>query len=180
MTQKAIFLDRDGTIIHDVGYMHELGHLKFLPGALEGLKEFQKDGYLLLILTNQSGVGRGLFKEEDAKNFNDFLLKKLDLEGITIPKTYFCFHKPEDNCNCRKPKKGMLLNALEDFEIDLSKSWVIGDNLKDIQLSEGTKLNSVYLSVPENNLEGVQPTLYASNLLDAYKKIQSFLINKKD
>ena len=99
---KAVFVDRDGVITEDIGYVHKIEDFKLVPNAIEGLK-LLKD-YKLFIITNQSGIGRCYYKIEDFLNYNKRVLKELQKHIIKIEKTYYCPHKPEDNCECRKPK----------------------------------------------------------------------------
>src|SRR3989344_1756862 len=128
----AIFLDRDGVIVEDVGYAHKIGDFKLIPKAVEGLKLLKN--YKLFIITNQSGIGRGHYKIEDFLNFNVHLIDALKKNKIKIERTYFCPHKPEDNCDCRKPKVKLLKAAEKEFGIDLKKSFVIGDKTADIEM----------------------------------------------
>lgn len=136
MKNKAIFLDRDDTINRDYGYVYQKEKLEFLPGAIEGLKMFQENGYKLIIITNQSGIGRGYFTEEQYLDFNDYFLQKLLENGVSINKVYYCKHAPEENCECRKPKLALFEQAIKDFDIDLDNSIVIGDKERDISISK--------------------------------------------
>ena len=99
---KAIYLDRDGCLNEDQGYVHKVEHFKLLPGVVEGLKKLSGE-FIFFIITNQSGIGRGIHTENDMHNFNGKLLSELKEEGIEIKKVYYCPHIPEDLCGCRKP-----------------------------------------------------------------------------
>ncbi|MFR9504428.1 MAG: HAD family hydrolase [Rikenellaceae bacterium] len=139
---KAIFLDRDGTINVDHGYMHDTSLLEFMPGVIEALQRLSKDGYLLIIITNQSGIGRGYFTAEQYKLFNDSLVERLQSKGIEITATLMCPHAPSDNCNCRKPYPYMVLKAIDEFEIDPNLSYMFGDKPSDVECGEAAGVTS--------------------------------------
>ena len=145
---KAVFLDRDNTIILDKGYTHKIEDLHFLPKAIDGLKILHEAGYALIIITNQSGIARGMYTEQQYKEFRDNMHAKLLQQGIMIKDEFFCPHHPEKgigeykiDCDCRKPKPGMLEKAIEQQSIDRKKSWTIGDKAADIEagLAAGTR-----------------------------------------
>lgn len=133
---KVVFLDRDGTINIDFGYVHEKDKLKFLPGLLDALKRIQNQGYKLIIVTNQSGIGRRIFTSEQYGEFTSYMLDEMKTEGIEIAKVYTCPHIDEDNCDCRKPKIGMFETAISDFDVDLENSFAVGDRIRDLKVCE--------------------------------------------
>jgi D-glycero-D-manno-heptose 1,7-bisphosphate phosphatase len=133
--RKAIFLDRDNTLIYDEGFIHEPEKVKLLPTVPEGLKLLKERGFLLIVTSNQSGIGRGYFQEDDFHAVNRKLQELLKPYGVQIDDFFFCPHKPEDNCNCRKPKIGMVEKASKKWNIEVSQSFVIGDRDSDIQLA---------------------------------------------
>lgn len=132
---QYIFLDRDGVIIQDKHYIHDIEEIEFMPGALEGLLKLQILGYQFIIITNQAGIARGYFSKADAQDFDNEVIKRLATSGVTIKKSYFCPHHPEftGECECRKPKIGLAKQAAKEFGIDLSKSIFIGDKDSDTQ-----------------------------------------------
>ncbi|MEK6984021.1 MAG: HAD family hydrolase [Nanoarchaeota archaeon] len=168
---KAVFIDKDGTIVEDAGFVHRIEEFKLVPNAVEGLK-LLKD-YKLFIVSNQSGIGRGHFTLNDFNKFNTHLLKELGKNKIKIQKTYFCPHKPEDNCECRKPKKKFLDEAEKEFNIDFKKSFVIGDRISDIEMGKGAGCKTVQVltgnKVDDKN--AMNPDYFAEDLLDAAKWI---------
>ena len=124
---KALFIDRDGTINVDCPYCSKPEQIRLYKDAIDLIRNYRKFGFLIIVISNQSGIGRKLFSEEDVIRFNDSLnvcLKKFNAE---VDKFYFCPHKPEDNCNCRKPKDGMIKKAMADNDIDLIGSIFVGD-----------------------------------------------------
>lgn len=129
---KAVFLDRDGTINIDHGYVHKVKDFEFIEGAVEGLKKLQSAGFAMFIITDQSGIGRGYYTMEDFEDVSRHLSAELKAHDINIKKTYYCPHSPEDNCECRKPNIKMLLDAKKDFGIELKNSYLIGDKESDI------------------------------------------------
>jgi D-glycero-D-manno-heptose 1,7-bisphosphate phosphatase len=131
--RPAVFLDRDGTIIDDIGYLDDPRGISFYPGVPEALKSLQDRGYLLVVITNQSGIGRGFFDEETALAVNLAMLKILNEKGVALAAIYYCPHHPGDNCRCRKPELLMVQRAQRDLDIDPSRSWVVGDIDKDVR-----------------------------------------------
>ena len=141
--KKALFIDRDGTINKDCPYCHDISQLEIYPDALEIMKQYQANGYVLVIITNQSGIGRGYFTIDQFYQFHRELLKRVEEAGIKIEKTYFCPHRPEENCNCRKPKLGMMFEAEKEIHIDIKESVIIGDR-DDMEGEMGRRLGIEY------------------------------------
>tara|TARA_Y100001968_G_scaffold323610_1_gene361589 strand:+ start:572 stop:1129 length:558 start_codon:yes stop_codon:yes gene_type:complete len=136
---KAIFIDRDGVINEDYGYVYKIIDFKFCLGTIEALTLLQKSGYLLIIITNQSGIDRGLYSQKDYELLTSYYLRVLSSKGIFVTATYHCPHhplfskEPFNDCDCRKPKPGMFLKASKDFDISLKDSIAIGDKTRDLQ-----------------------------------------------
>jgi len=129
---KAVFLDRDGTIIKDEGYLRDPDSVCFLQGAIEALKDLMTAGYMLVLVSNQSGVGRGYFSEDSVMKVHERIKEILAREGVVLDGIYYCPHAPEEACECRKPSPGMILRAAKELKIDLSKSVMIGDKQSDL------------------------------------------------
>jgi len=143
MKCKAVFLDRDGTINIDKNYVYKIDDFEFIPGVIKALKLFQEKGYKLFIITNQSGIARGYYTEEDFHILNNWMLSQLEKNNINIESVYYCPHldeakvlKYKKNCTCRKPNLGLFYKAIEEFDIDLNQSIVIGDKERDIAISK--------------------------------------------
>lgn len=182
---KAVFLDRDGTINVDKAYLSKIEEFEYLPGVIQGLRMLQDAGFILIIVTNQSGIARGYYTEEDFLELNKWMLSDLRKKGIKIAKVYYCPHHPNGkiekyklDCNCRKPKLGMYEEAIEDFDIDLSRSFTIGDKIRDLAICEKTSCRGYLISdlEKENLVDGVKNgkyrnIQYADDLLAAAKKI---------
>ncbi|WP_202895881.1 D-glycero-alpha-D-manno-heptose-1,7-bisphosphate 7-phosphatase [Iningainema tapete] len=137
---RAVFLDKDGTLIENVPYNVDIQHIKLTQGAIEGLRLLEKAGYKLIVITNQSGVARGYFPESALLAVENHLRQVLADEGISLTDFYYCPHHPKGimaelaiTCDCRKPAPGMLLRAACQHNIDLENSWFIGDILNDVE-----------------------------------------------
>ena len=165
--KAAIFLDRDNVIVEDVGYVHKIKDFKLIDNAVEGLKLLKK--YKLFIITNQSGIGRGYYALKDFESFNNHLLNELKKHKIKIQKTYYCPHRPEDDCDCRKPKIKLLKDAEKEFNVDLKKSFVIGDRKSDFEMGRnaGCKTIHVLTGHGNNSKNDVKPDYFAKDLVDA-------------
>jgi D-glycero-D-manno-heptose 1,7-bisphosphate phosphatase len=130
---KALFLDRDGVVIDYIPYLSRPEQVSLPQGAGEALKQWQTEGYQLVIVTNQSGISRDYFSEEDVKAIHKCIIKEYRHFGVEFADILICPHQPADNCQCRKPSPYLLLNYSEKNHIDLSQSWFIGDAPSDIE-----------------------------------------------
>ncbi|WP_455667723.1 D-glycero-beta-D-manno-heptose 1,7-bisphosphate 7-phosphatase [Phocaeicola sp.] len=183
--KKAVFLDRDGTINVEKHYLHNIEDFEFLPGAIEGLKILQEAGYILIIVTNQSGIGRGYYTEEEFKKLNRWMLDSLEAQGVKIAKVYYCPHLPDAkikeycrDCECRKPKLGMYKQAIEELDVVVNASYAIGDKIRDCAICEQTECKGFLIAKNEKSeiIEKVkkgeiQRVQYATNLLRSAKLI---------
>ncbi|MGL9724111.1 D-glycero-beta-D-manno-heptose 1,7-bisphosphate 7-phosphatase [Sodalis sp. (in: enterobacteria)] len=136
---SAIFLDRDGTINADNGYVHEIDDFQFIDGVIEAMQELKKMGFALVVVTNQSGLARGLFSEEQFMRLTEWMDWSLADRDVDLDGIYFCPHHPQaavealrQECDCRKPKPGMLLDAQRHLHIDMASSYMVGDKLDDM------------------------------------------------
>ena len=141
--RKAVFLDRDGTINVEKNYLYRIEDFVFLPGVLAGLKRFQEAGYLLIILTNQSGIARGYYTEREYKKLEAWMLAEFEKEGIKIDAVYYCPHLTDadveeyrQECECRKPLLGMFKKAIAEYDIDIDNSVAIGDKMRDLAICD--------------------------------------------
>lgn len=138
--KKAVFLDKDGTLIENVHYNADPGKVRLAPFATSALKQLQENGYLLIVITNQSGIALGFFTENDLQRVRAVICEMLEAEGVFLYDFYYCPHLPgaklpayATNCSCRKPAPGLLKRAAEEHDIDLANSWMIGDILDDVE-----------------------------------------------
>lgn len=142
---KAIFLDRDGTINVEKNYLYRIEDFEFLPGVVEGLKKLQDVGFKLVIITNQSGIARGYYTETDFRILNNWMVDELKKHDVEISAVYYCPHLPDATidkyrkaCNCRKPKLGLYEQAIKELNIDVENSYAIGDKIRDCSICEFT------------------------------------------
>lgn len=153
---KAVFLDRDGVINHDLGYVSRWEDFVFLPGAIEGMKLLQSAGYMLVVVTNQSGIARGLFDESDYENLTSRYRMYLENQGIRLSGVYHCPHHPDFSesacdrcCQCRKPMPGMFFRAFKDLTIRPDSSLMIGDRPSDLKAAYRAGISKLYLIGPQ-------------------------------
>jgi D-glycero-D-manno-heptose 1,7-bisphosphate phosphatase len=139
----AIFLDRDGTIIEDLGYLGDPKQIRVIPGAVDAIRALRDAGFRLVLVTNQAGVARGLITEADVRQVNGGLERLLQDAGIRLDGVYYCPHHPDHgppeyrrDCDCRKPKPGMIHQAARDLQLDPSRSVIIGDHVSDMALAQ--------------------------------------------
>ncbi len=187
---KAVFLDRDGTINVEKHYLHKIGDFELLPGVIEGMRILQNAGYLLIIITNQSGIGRGYYTEDDFLKLNSWMVANLKNQGVHISHVYYCPHLPDAKveryrkvCECRKPALGLYDQAVKNFDIDLSKSYAIGDKIRDCAICESSSCKGFLIGENErvDLIEAVkdgkyQNIKYAQDLLDCAVQIRGELI----
>ena len=142
----AIFLDRDGVLIENrADYVRDWSQVKIFPEALRVLSLSGAKNYKIVIITNQSAVGRGLITLETAKDINDRLVDLIHRQGGQVDGVYMCPHKPDDGCTCRKPQPGLFFQAAEELSLDLQRSWMIGDAWSDLQAGQAAGLGQVIL-----------------------------------
>lgn len=132
--RRFIVLDRDGTIIEEREYLSQPDQVKLIPGAGAALRELQQMGFGLVVITNQSGVGRGIFDHYQLDRVQEHLKQLLDREGVRLDGLYVCPHEPDDNCACRKPKLGLIEKAAKDLGFEVHDSIVIGDKAGDVEM----------------------------------------------
>ena len=142
---KYLFLDRDGTLIQNKHYLSDPEQVEFCEGAIEGLLGLKSAGYRLVVVTNQSGIGRGYFTVEQMEAVHKRIKENLFRKGILIEEILYCPHRPEEECDCRKPKAGMIKNYLKEKNLIEIEGWVIGDRWCDIEMARRAKLRSVWI-----------------------------------
>ncbi|MDG6882495.1 D,D-heptose 1,7-bisphosphate phosphatase [Phocoenobacter uteri] len=151
MKQKAIFLDRDGTLNIDHGYVHQIDDFEFIEGVIPTLRKLKQMGYLLVLVTNQSGIARGYFTEDQFLQLTEWFDWSLAEQGIDFDGLYYCPHHPDgigeykEDCDCRKPKAGMFIQAINDLNIDPTKSIMVGDKLEDLLAAENAGVKTKIL-----------------------------------
>lgn len=154
--RMTVFLDRDGTINQEKHHLSNPDDLELLPGAVAGLRTLKRHGFLLVVVTNQSPIGRGLFDEKRLAEIHDRLAKLLRDEQVEIDGWYYCPHLPDEGCQCRKPEAGLLRQAQHDLGIDFDTSWIVGDKLSDVQAGRRAGVRTILVATgygqQQNNL----------------------------
>lgn len=178
MSSKAVFFDKDGTLVEDIAYNVDPELIRLAEGALDALRQLQNAGYKLIVVSNQSGVARGFFPEQALVPVERRLRAILSTAGVKLSGFYYCPHHPAGvreeyaiECDCRKPKPGMLLRAAREHDIDLAASWMIGDILNDVQAGKSAGCKTILVNnghetewvlTPER-----RPDFLVSNVLEA-------------
>ncbi len=142
LKNRAVFLDRDGVINEDDGYVYKIEDFRFKEGIFKLLKYLQILGYRLFIVTNQSGIARGYYSKDDFLRLTEWMIKEFKKESVNIEKVYYCPHMPDSGCSCRKPKPGMIKEAVKEFDIDVSNSWMIGDKPSDMEAAKNAGIKN--------------------------------------
>lgn len=179
---RAIFLDRDGVINKDPGgwtkynYVTELKDFHFLPGSLKALRLLRENGIRVIVVSNQAGVGKGYFTKERLAEVNQLMTDEVRASGGSIEEAFYCIHKDEDNCDCRKPKTGMFERAVEKYSIRPRDTFIIGDSYVDIAAGKLMGLATVFVlsgkATPEDlRARGLKPDYVFKDLLEAVKWI---------
>ena len=145
----AVFLDRDGTLIEDVGYPSDPDHVRPIAGAIEGLRRLDAAGFPLVVVSNQSGIGRGLVSPDAAAAVEERFVADFAAAGVSFAGVHVCPHRPDEGCRCRKPMPGMLLDAARDIGIALGNSFVIGDKRSDVEAGKRAGCGSILLNSRE-------------------------------
>lgn len=184
MKRPAIFMDRDGTINEQRGYINHLSRFKILPGVPEAIRLLNENNYLVIVITNQSGIARGYFPIELLDDIHAYMNDSLKKDGAEIDAIFFCPHYPGSrfkeyaiDCDCRKPNTGMMRQALDMFDIDLTQSFMIGDHFTDLEFAENVNIKSIMVKTGYGlgEVEYILPKLehkpvyIANDLLDAVK-----------
>jgi len=187
MKRPAVFIDRDGTISEEVGYINHPSRFRVFPYSAEAIRILNDNGWLAIVITNQAGVARGYFPEEMIASVHDRL--KTDLANAQLDAIYYCAHHPSVgeppyrfDCDCRKPKTGLIDCAARDFEIDLEASWMVGDRYSDVELARNAGLHSAFVLSGygrgeweyQRNAWKHQPDIVCENLLEAVNRITGF------
>ncbi|HKO42063.1 MAG TPA: HAD family hydrolase [Pyrinomonadaceae bacterium] len=183
---RAVFIDRDGTLSEEVGYINHPERFRLFPYAGEAIKHLNENGWLAIVTTNQAGVARGYFSEEMIETVHKSMKDKLAIDGARLDAIYYCAHHPSVgeppyrfDCDCRKPKPGLITRAATDFDVDLKNSWMVGDRYSDIQMARNAGVKSAFVLSGYGRGEWEhqrqswteQPDMVAENLLQVVLNI---------
>jgi histidinol-phosphate phosphatase family protein len=168
MKNKAVFLDRDGTIAYDVPYCSKPEDFKLMPTVPEAIRLLNSKKYKVIVITNQSGIARGYFTVETLAQIHNKMRNDLEKQGAFIDAVYYCPHHPDDKCDCRKPNTGLFLKAIKEHEVETLSSSIIGDMQLDIDSGKKLGCKTVLVTPDNPNVQNDSPPDYcAKNLLDA-------------
>ncbi|HEX8142033.1 MAG TPA: HAD family hydrolase [Pyrinomonadaceae bacterium] len=188
MKRRAVFMDRDGTISEEIGYVNHPARYRVFPYAGEAVRLLNEAGWLAVLVTNQAGVARGYFTEDLIGAVHSLLEEELARAGARLDAIYYCAHHPSVgqppyrfDCDCRKPRPGLIQRAAQDFDLDLAASWMVGDRYSDIELARNAGLRSAFVLSGYGRGEWeyqreawkAEPDLVAEDLLEAVRQILS-------
>ncbi len=170
--KKALFLDRDGVVNVEKDYLYKIEDFEFINGIFELCRYYENMGYLIFVVTNQSGIARKYYTQKDFITLSNWMSKEFLKHGIEISKVYHCPHHPDisGECSCRKPKSGMLLEAKNEFEIDMKNSIIIGDKERDIEAGLNAGLRETYLLDESRSVTSSKATKIVNKLEEIWKK----------
>ena len=186
MKQRAVFIDRDGTLSEEVGYINHPTRFRLFPYSAAAIRHLNESGWLAIVTTNQAGVARGYFSEDMIATVHAGMTRDLETSGASLDAIYYCSHHPSVgeppyrlDCECRKPKPGLITRAAAEFAIDLSESWMVGDRYSDIEVARNAGVHSAFVLSGYGRGEWEnqrstwkhQPDLVAENLLQAVEAI---------
>jgi histidinol-phosphate phosphatase family protein len=160
---RALFLDRDGTLIEDPGYLRDPDLVRLLPSAAASLAALQQEGWQPIIVSNQSGVARGLISIEQAQAVHERFLDLMRQAGVTFVASYFCPHAPDAGCECRKPSPFLVREAASEHSLDLAQSWMIGDREDDILCGRNAGCSTIWLRNEKFSVDPALPDVVANN-----------------
>jgi len=170
---KAVFLDRDGTIIEDTNYLNSPTKIKFLPGAIDAIRKINQSGFKTVIISNQAGVAKGKITPDELVLVDEAFIETISKEKGRIDAGYYCPHHPDfgSDCDCRKPKPGMILKAAKDYQIDLKQSYMIGDKDIDVECGQNAGTKSIRILSNYELSSSLKPDYFAKDLKEAVEWI---------
>ncbi len=182
--RRAVFLDRDGTINVEKSYLHKIEDFEFIPGAQDAIKRLKDAGFLVIVVSNQSGVGRGYFDEQAVVTLHKHIQAELAVYGTSIDAFYFCPHHPVHGvddyqvaCNCRKGQPGMLLQAARELEIDLQQSFMVGDKLADLEAGQRAGCQSILVLTGYGDKTALTPEAKAVEKCQSLDSAAQLILN---
>ena len=173
MPIKTIFLDRDGVINKEINYLHKIDDFEFIDGIFDVCLYFQSLGYKIIIITNQSGISRGYYTVSDYQKLTQWILEQFQHKNVNILDVFHCPHGPDSTCDCRKPKPGMFLKAKAKHNIDMEKSWMIGDKERDIIAANSAGIDNTILIRSGHRID--ESNSNAKIILDSIQQVKQII-----
>ncbi|MDI6641746.1 MAG: D-glycero-beta-D-manno-heptose 1,7-bisphosphate 7-phosphatase [Elusimicrobiota bacterium] len=173
---KVVFLDRDGVINKDLigDYVKSWEEFKFLPRSLEAIRKLTENGYKIIIISNQAGINKGIIDKKNFSEINRKMIREIRQAGGKITKIYYCPHRPDENCSCRKPKPGLFLKAKKDFKLNFASCYLVGDKIADVIAGKSVGCKTILvktgfgrIELKNRDIAQIQPDYIANNLFDA-------------
>jgi len=180
--KRAVFVDRDGTINEEGGYLFRIEDCRFIPGSLEAIEQLNLAGFLVVVITNQSGIARGYYSEADLDQLHLYMAREIASAGGRIAGWYYCPHHPDypgdgSNCDCRKPMPGMIQRAAHELGIDLASSWMVGDKIADVNAGSAAGCQTILVKTGYGEAEAVS-ALPGQITLDDFCAAAAHIIEK--
>ena len=171
MSKKALFLDRDGVINKEINYLHKIEDFEFIEGIFDLCHFYQAKGYLIIVVTNQSGIARGYYTHEQFDTLTSWMIEEFSKNGIKLDKVYYCPHHPDISgaCKCRKPDIGMFKEAQNELDIDLESSVMVGDNERDIEAALKAGISDTYFFDEYNKITNSKAAKIVHRLDEIYR-----------
>lgn len=166
--QKIVYLDRDGVINKEVNYLYKIDEFEFIDGVFKACFYFIQKGFNIIIITNQSGIAKGIYKLEDYKILTKWMIEQFKIKSIDILDVYYCPHNPSSNCECRKPKPGMLIESSTRYNANMSESWMIGDKETDIQAANNAGIENTIIVKSGHKINPINSN--AKYIIDSIKE----------
>ena len=178
--RRAVFFDRDGTLIEDTGFLKDPALVRLLPGASAVLRELAQRGFALVIVSNQSGVGRGIISPEQAESVHEEIVAVLAAEGVHLSGAFYCFHAPNEQRGCRKPKPQLLFKAVEGLSLDLGVSFMVGDRDADLEAGHRAGCKTVRINAESAEAIASSEHPHADRVVQDWLEIQTFILENCD
>jgi len=175
--RRFVVLDRDGTLIVHHHYLRDPEKVELLPEVAEGLRELQSLGLGLVVITNQSGVGRGVISTRELEAVHRRMEELLRAQGVRLDGIYVCPHRPEDGCSCRKPQPGLLTRAARELGFDPHTAWIVGDNTCDVELGRRIKVPTIMIRTPYGAPEGARCPVTPDYLVSSFKEVVTRIVS---